>query len=238
MRHTQIVEQLKTEYEKLPEVKAMILYGSVARNEHTENSDIDLWLIRETDRFRRLHEIHDDITVELWESPLRYLNQLLESGEPPIIHLFAEGKWLFVKDDIDVSSIQHRARILKAEGPAVREKPRDRTLFIRSQMTDRLLDARDAQDDPALFNFIVAESMYDLYYGLYEHYGLWQVSRKKALSTLEKNVPKVGRLMRHLFGTDPTHCRLQSFELLVKCMLDKHGGLLEGECVLVDREVK
>jgi len=105
-------------------------------------------------------------------------------------------------------------------------------------MTDRLLDARDAQDEPELFNFIVAESAYELYCGLYEHYGLWQVSRKKALSTLEESVPEVGRLMRHLFGTDATDRRLQSFELLVRRLLDKHGGLLEGECVLVDREVK
>lgn len=238
MHHAQIVEKLKAEYEKLPEARAMILYGSVARNEHTANSDIDLWLIKETDRFRRLHEVHDGILVERWESPLRYLNQLLEGGEPPVIHLFAEGKWLFAKDDIDVSSMQARARSLKAEGPVISEKPRDRILFTRSEMTDRLHDARDALDDPELFNFIVAESMDNLHLGLYERYGLWQVPRKKVLSTLDKNVPEVGRSLRHLLGTDPTRSRLRSFEFLVECMMDKDGGLLEGECVLVDRVIR
>ncbi len=65
MNHTHVFNSLKEKFEADPRVKGLILFGSFSRGEHVQGSDIDLWVIKETDYFTRSHEIHDGVTVEM-----------------------------------------------------------------------------------------------------------------------------------------------------------------------------
>ena len=47
-------------------VLSIILFGSVSRGEESARSDIDLWVIRDTDDFTRRHLVRDGIALEMW----------------------------------------------------------------------------------------------------------------------------------------------------------------------------
>ncbi|MCE5328742.1 nucleotidyltransferase domain-containing protein [bacterium] len=57
-----ILKKIAKELCKIEDVKAIILYGSLARKEFTSRSDIDLFILITKDKTRK--EIHDKI-IEL-----------------------------------------------------------------------------------------------------------------------------------------------------------------------------
>ncbi|PKP54664.1 MAG: nucleotidyltransferase domain-containing protein [Candidatus Altiarchaeales archaeon HGW-Altiarchaeales-3] len=46
---------------KYPEIKNILLFGSVARGRETENSDIDILISCKGDRFKLLHKVMDNV---------------------------------------------------------------------------------------------------------------------------------------------------------------------------------
>jgi predicted nucleotidyltransferase len=46
---------------KYPEIRDVILFGSVAKGKETENSDIDILIACEGDRFKLLHKVMNDV---------------------------------------------------------------------------------------------------------------------------------------------------------------------------------
>ena len=95
-----INEQIKEKYK--PE--KIILYGSSARGTITENSDIDLLIIKETDkkrneRFREVRAIVRDLKRRIPFSPLVYtpteIEQRLNLGDFFIKEILKEGKVLY-----------------------------------------------------------------------------------------------------------------------------------------------
>ena len=86
-----------------PTLKSLILYGSVARGEAHEESDIDLLLIV-TDKgeaYERAFDVafeidlkHGTLTTLILHTP-EELKRLYEEGEPFILEVLREGKVLY-----------------------------------------------------------------------------------------------------------------------------------------------
>ncbi|MFZ3386110.1 MAG: nucleotidyltransferase domain-containing protein, partial [Candidatus Hydromicrobium sp.] len=57
-----ILKKIAKELSKIEDVKAAILYGSLARGEFTSRSDVDLFILTTEDKTRK--EIHDKV-IEL-----------------------------------------------------------------------------------------------------------------------------------------------------------------------------
>lgn len=69
----------------------MSLYGSRARMDHTEQSDIDILLVTDDERFR--HKIEGSLSLSYY--PINDLIEKAENGDLFLYHVLHEGKFLF-----------------------------------------------------------------------------------------------------------------------------------------------
>ena len=95
-----INEQIKEKYKP----KKMILYGSSAKGNVTENSDIDMLIIKETskkrnERFREVRAIVRDLKRRIPFSPLVYtpaeIEKRMDLGDFFVKEILEEGKVLY-----------------------------------------------------------------------------------------------------------------------------------------------
>jgi predicted nucleotidyltransferase len=96
----QLVETISTKYEP----QKVILFGSYASGEPTEDSDIDLFIVKETDtsrvdRFVEVKRLIYDPQVRIPVSPLVYTPQELEErlsmGDGFVHEIMSKGKVLY-----------------------------------------------------------------------------------------------------------------------------------------------
>ena len=103
--YKKIVSRLST----IKDLKAIILYGSFAREDYGPRSDIDLMLI--TSKKETVDELHDAIiSLDLGRSiqpVIRTVKELAETDTGLLQNLFLEGKIIFLREpfDIDVAAL-------------------------------------------------------------------------------------------------------------------------------------
>jgi predicted nucleotidyltransferase len=97
---TRMVEKIKREYQ--PE--KIILFGSYAWGKPTKDSDVDLFIVKETqerhiDRSVRVAEILDEeswiLAIEPWVYTPTEVSQRLKIGDPFIKKIIKKGKVLY-----------------------------------------------------------------------------------------------------------------------------------------------
>lgn len=98
-KHHSIIDKLKSKYEHDDSVLALLLVGSVARGDCSENSDLDLLLISKTPLEKHFEEFIDDgITVEIKKDDMeRFIIRMKEI--PMEAYPYLEAKAVFDKDD-------------------------------------------------------------------------------------------------------------------------------------------
>ncbi len=90
------------------DVKAIILYGSLARKEATSRSDIDLFIL--TTEKKTAREIEDKIisiekeTGKIIQPTIRTLKELEKTDSGLLQNIFQEGKILYLKEPADIPS--------------------------------------------------------------------------------------------------------------------------------------
>jgi predicted nucleotidyltransferase len=100
----QLIAQLVETISKKYEPQKVILFGSYASGEPTEDSDIDLFIVKETDtsrvdRFVEVKRLIYDPQVRIPVSPLVYTPQELEErlsmGDDFVHEIMSKGKVLY-----------------------------------------------------------------------------------------------------------------------------------------------
>ncbi len=93
-----ILKKIAKELSKIEDVKAVILYGSLAREEFTSRSDVDLFILTTEDKIQK--EIHDKV-IELEseigrniQPTIRTIAELQKTDTGLLQNIFQEGKIL------------------------------------------------------------------------------------------------------------------------------------------------
>jgi len=103
-----ILKKIAKELSKIEDVKAIILYGSLAREEFTSRSDVDLFILTTEDKTQK--EIHDKV-IELEseigrniQPTIRTIVELQKTDTGLLQNIFQEGKILYLREPSDIPS--------------------------------------------------------------------------------------------------------------------------------------
>jgi predicted nucleotidyltransferase len=103
-----ILKKIAKELSKIEDVKAVILYGSLARGEFTSRSDVDLFILTTEDKTQK--EIQDKV-IELEseigrniQPTIRTLVELQKTDTGLLQNIFQEGKILYLREPSDIPS--------------------------------------------------------------------------------------------------------------------------------------
>lgn len=92
----------------IDDVRAIILYGSFARNEGTSRSDIDLLILTsEKKTFKKVQDSVISIETEIGRNiqpTIRTLKELEKTDSGLLQNIFQEGKILYLKEPADIPS--------------------------------------------------------------------------------------------------------------------------------------
>ena len=103
-----ILKKIAKEISKIEDVKAVILYGSLARGEFTSRSDVDLFILTTEDKTQK--EIQDKV-IELEseigrniQPTIRTIVELQKTDTGLLQNIFQEGKILYLREPSDIPS--------------------------------------------------------------------------------------------------------------------------------------
>lgn len=103
-----ILKKIAKELSGIEDVKAVILYGSLARGEFTSRSDIDLFILTTDDKTQK--EVEDKV-IELESAigrniqpTIRTVAELQKTDTGLLQNIFQEGKVLYLKEPSDIPS--------------------------------------------------------------------------------------------------------------------------------------
>ena len=103
-----ILKKIAKELSKIEDVKAVILYGSLARGEFTSRSDIDLFILTTDDKTQK--EVQDKV-IKLEseigrniQPTIRTIVELQKTDTGLLQNIFQEGKILYLKEPSDIPS--------------------------------------------------------------------------------------------------------------------------------------
>ncbi len=224
--------------ERKQDVQALVLFGSVARGEEQENSDIDLWVLKDTEYLVRRHKIVEGTTVEMWEVSVETTEKLISGCDAPAVTALSEGRILFDKG-LDLYRLKEKAEEIYSRGPDYPRPGDERELLRRARLTDMIKDAEDVKADREQFNFVCCELIAELSHLLYEISGNWRTARKRLLADLDAKLPEAAFYLRKsLDNRSAPKQRLESLGWLVDYVLEPCGGRMEGDCVLMKRTME
>lgn len=103
-----ILKKIAKELSSIEDVKAVILYGSLARGEFTSRSDIDLFILATDNKTQK--EVEDKV-IELEseigrniQPTIRTIAELQKTDTGLLQNIFQEGKILYLKEPSDIPS--------------------------------------------------------------------------------------------------------------------------------------
>ena len=103
-----ILKKIAKELSRIEDVKAVILYGSLARGEFTSRSDIDLFILTTDGKTQK--EVEDKV-IELEseigkniQPTIRTIAELQKTDTGLLQNIFQEGKALYLKEPSDIPS--------------------------------------------------------------------------------------------------------------------------------------
>jgi len=103
-----MLKKITKELSKIEDIKAVILYGSLARGEFTSRSDVDLFILTTKDKIQK--EIHDkviDLESEIGRNiqpTIRTISELQKTDTGLLQNIFQEGKILYLREPSDIPS--------------------------------------------------------------------------------------------------------------------------------------
>ncbi|MBL7130388.1 MAG: nucleotidyltransferase domain-containing protein [Candidatus Omnitrophica bacterium] len=103
-----ILKKIAKELSRIEDVKAVILYGSLARGEFTSRSDIDLFILTTDDKTQnevesKVIELESEIGRNI-QPTIRTVAELQKTDTGLLQNIFQEGKVLYLKEPSDIPS--------------------------------------------------------------------------------------------------------------------------------------
>ncbi len=103
-----IIKKIAKELSNIEDVKAVILYGSLARGEYTSRSDIDLFILTTKEKTRdeiqsKIIELENETGRNI-QPTIRTLTELRKTDSGLLQNIFQEGKILYLKEPSDIPS--------------------------------------------------------------------------------------------------------------------------------------
>jgi predicted nucleotidyltransferase len=103
-----ILKKIAKELSRIEDVKAVILYGSLARGEFTSRSDIDLFILTTDDKTQneaesKVIELESEIGRDI-QPTIRTITELQKTDTGLLQNIFQEGKVLYLKEPSDIPS--------------------------------------------------------------------------------------------------------------------------------------
>lgn len=231
--HKELVEEISQELYENDNCSALILYGSVSRNEEGDNSDIDLLVIIGDNYLQKRHEVRYGITVEYVEEHITILQKSIAEKEIPMLFALANGTVLFDKASITEKLISEAREIIK-EGPPVNTKWEDNgyVTMRRHDLTEIYNDLLDV-DDEMEFHYLASLLVTTAIPWLIENYNLWPQTRKKTISYLKSQCRDGYEYIEILLRSDYSLSKKRAAaRSLIEYTMKKHGGILEGDGII------
>lgn len=188
------VQKLKY-FEKSELYTGAFIFGSVSRNEHNENSDIDVKVIttRKANCGKvshpKLNNIKFDISFNTIKEFKIGTKKEIEDGNR--IPMIAESIIIFDKEGM-LEKIKKKA--LKAKPKSLKKSEYDWSKFMLYHSHDKA--QRNLKSDPAAANLAMGININD---ALKDHYKVnkrWWVSNKRLLKDLHEWDPKLEKILR------------------------------------------
>lgn len=103
-----ILKKIAKKLSEIEDVKAVILYGSLARDEYTSRSDIDLFILTTRSEtqdliYNKIIEIENETGINI-QPTIRTLNELHKTDTGLLQNIFQEGKILYLREPSDIPS--------------------------------------------------------------------------------------------------------------------------------------
>ncbi len=223
-----VLNKLLEEYRCDRDVRGVILFGSVSRGDEKENSDIDLWVCRYTDKFKHSILKKDGVKIDLFEISIPMLERFLDGREPPAINAILDGTVVLNKD-VDFEALRESARRAKSrEFIPISTMPENRIINILLQYKTLAEDAKDVIDDKMKYRLVFSELIAGLYNNIYDFYGIWRESSKNTLEVFRREAPKMyEELSKMLDDTLPRELQVHAAETIIDILAEPYGGLPE-----------
>lgn len=231
--HQELLREITQELYHDNNVLALILYGSVSRNEESANSDIDLLAIINEDYLQKRHTVRDGITIEFVEMHIKFLHDFIEKREVPILFALVNGIVLFDKFSVTEQFISDARKIIE-NGPPVNSLWENEGYKTkkRSDITEIYKDLLDV-DDELTFNYIIALLIANIIPMLIENNSLWNQTRKKMIKYLKTQCFDCYKYIEALLS--PVYSlpeKREAAKSLIEYALNSQGGLLQGDAVI------
>lgn len=237
-KHQALIHALTQELYSDDAALALILYGSLSRNEETANSDIDLFVIRSEYYLQKRHHIRDGITVEYLEMHMDFVRNFIEKREVPVLFTLANGVVLFDKAGI-TEDLQAETRKILDDGPPANPKWSNEryTTKRRYDLSEIYFDLLDIDDETA-FNYVATLLMHSAIPLMLENKKAWPTTRKKTMDLLKTRCDEGYQFLEVLLGAEGSLAeKREAAKGLVDYSLAPYGGLLAGDAVVFRVEV-
>lgn len=103
-----VLKKISKELSQIDDVRAIILYGSFARNEATSRSDIDLFVLTTDNKTtkevqEKVIDLETDIDRNI-QPTVRTIKQLQKTDTGLLQNIFQEGKVIYLKEPAEIPS--------------------------------------------------------------------------------------------------------------------------------------
>ncbi len=210
-----------------PQVEAVFLGGSLAMNQISLRSDLDLVVIKSEDVevMERYVRYVADVQVQVIAGPPRQFDIWLEKDRPSgtVIRQLADGQLLFDRNDLG-ARYQALAQEVVTQGlePITRPQIRSRRFLL----TELLDDLADCADDPSQARWLMDTSLAFVVETAFLWHRQWTPKSKRAMAEIEALDPALAGLCHGFLAATDLSGQRAVFEKLVAHVLGPLGGEL------------
>lgn len=209
----QVVTDFIDELKRRDDVLGILIFGSYARGEQRENSDVDVFVLV-TDGVWRDVEVRDEQAFEIVYSSPEKARQFYEENPNDAVQQWTEGKIVYDPHG-EMEKLKELVLTIKEKGKPQMDVKKIRHLQFDAEDKVRAIEALQ-QKDIATANLQLSRlgnGVLELYFDLHQ---LWTPAPKQQLKYLRENDTKVASLFDKFFQTESFNERLETIRLVVK----------------------
>ncbi|HYF95058.1 MAG TPA: nucleotidyltransferase domain-containing protein [Symbiobacteriaceae bacterium] len=201
-------------------VEGILFFGSALAGTAGPTSDLDLYVIRQGERYSSHISLrrYAGVEVEVHFAPQAFWQEKLEQGNVVILHGFATGQALLDRTGA-VAELGTLARRKLEDGPpAPTAAEVDRWRYRLTDLDKDLEDVAGQPADERLLGALLVQQCLEAFCALNR---LWGDKPKRLIAYVERHDPELGRMARTFFaGGMDRHLA----HTLVDRVLAPHGG--------------
>lgn len=208
------------ELQAAPGVEGILFFGSALTGTAGPTSDLDLYVIRQTDQAEPHISLrrYAGVEAEVHFAPRSFWQCRLEKGNPVIMHAFATGQALLDRSGVVAELAEQARRKVEAGPPALTSLEIDRWRYRLTDLAGDLEDVAGQPADERLLGAHLVQLCLEAYCALNR---IWGNKPKRIIAHVERHDPELGRMARTFFAGGMDRHLAQT---LVDRVLAPHGG--------------